>query len=248
MGREHAADCAIVAQHVSREDLEKVFIKAERAKQQMRMAGIGWTGLDFYDTATQAIAMLKQRDAARDDVSEPVFKLLQEIAKHHGSMELLVADVAKRNREDQILAMLRQAMTDVKDIRTLVDQESKDLATLKELLTVAAQKVTDAAARMNDAIAILTQGTADPAVLGAIASDLAEHHNSIQAMADAIGQIDATADAEQPPTPAPTPTPDPTPVPDPASSTDPAASTSDAGTGDTGVSSDTPATDSATAG
>jgi hypothetical protein len=135
-----------------------------------------------------------------------------------------------RIRGDEILAMLKEMKVTSDEILALAKQESQDIATLKALTIAVAAKVKDAAQRMNDAIAALTAGTVNAAQLNAIASELANHHNDLQTLADALNSVGATADAEQPPAPPapvtePTPTTEPTPEPEPAPTAD-AATTS----------------------
>jgi uncharacterized phage infection (PIP) family protein YhgE len=139
---------------------------------------------------------------------------------------------SQKIREDKILAMLKELKVTTDQILALAQQETQDIATLKALTQAVAAKVKDAAQRMNDAIAALTNGTSNVAQLNAIASELANHHNDLQTLADALNSVGTTADAEQPPAPPapdpvpdPAPTPDPTPAPDPTPTTD-AATTS----------------------
>jgi rubrerythrin len=134
-------------------------------------------------------------------------------------------------REDKILAMLKEIKVTAQEILSLAQQETQDIATLKALTQAVATKVQDAAKRMNDAIAALTNGTANAAQLTAIASEMANHHNELQALADALNSVGSTADAEQPPAP---------PV-DTPPATDPVQTT------DTPATPDVPATDPTTA-
>jgi hypothetical protein len=101
--------------------------------------------------------------------------------------------------EHQVIAMLKELKVTAAEILALAQQETQDIASLKQITQVAADKVKAAAQRMNDAIAALTSGTANIAQLNAIASELATHHNELQAVSDALAGIGATADAEQPP-------------------------------------------------
>jgi hypothetical protein len=113
-------------------------------------------------------------------------------------------------REDKIVAMLKEITLKTDEILSLAQQETQDIAALKAISQAVADKVRSAAQRMNDAIAALKAGTVNAQQLDAIASEMANHHNDLQALADALNTVGSTADAEQPPADPNAPPPAPT--------------------------------------